>query len=155
MSAQPQELWQLAPMQRAQLPLVMDVEKRAYEFPWTEGIFTDCLKVGYSAWVVQSPAGDVLAYSVMSMAVGEAHLLNLCVAPEYQGQGLARFLLTHLLSIARAAHMTQMLLEGRKSNKPALGLYESVGFEKLGLRKGYYPAHGGREDAWVLGLQIV
>ena len=155
MSAQPQELWQLAPMRRENLPAVLDVERRAYEFPWTEGIFIDCLKVHYSAWVVQSPAGDLLAYAVMSMAVGEAHVLNLCVAPEYQGQGLARYLLNHLLETAREKHMTQLLLEVRKSNKPALGLYESFGFEKLGMRKGYYPAHGGREDAWVLGLQIV
>lgn len=155
MSAQPQELWQLHPMRESDLPQVLDIEKRAYLFPWSEGIFKDCLKVGYSAWTIQSPAGEVLAYALMSMAVGEAHLLNLCVSPQYQGQGLARCMMDHLLQVVREAHMTILLLEVRKSNKPAISLYESYNFERLGLRKGYYPAHQGREDALVFGLQIV
>ena len=79
MSAQPEQLWTLRPMHEAQLAQVTDIERRAYAFPWTEGIFRDCLNVGYSAWVVTSPRDEVLAYAVMSMAVGEAHVLNLCV----------------------------------------------------------------------------
>lgn len=155
MSAQPQELWQLQVMHAVHLPEILHIEKRAYPFPWTEGIFTDCLKVGYSSWIVCSPRGEILAYALMSMAVGEAHILNLCVAPEYQGQGLARFMMDHLLQITRTANMTIVLLEVRKSNKAAIRLYEGYGFERMGLRKGYYPAHEGREDALVLGLQIV
>jgi ribosomal-protein-alanine N-acetyltransferase len=153
-SAQLQTMWRLQPMHPSHLPQVLDIERRAYPFPWTEGIFHDCLKVGYSAWVVTNNIGDVLAYGFMSMAVGEAHILNLCVAPEAQRQGLARFLMEHLLGIARAANITLMLLEVRKSNRAAQKLYEGFGFTRMGVRKAYYPARGTREDAYVLGLEM-
>jgi ribosomal-protein-alanine N-acetyltransferase len=153
-SAQPEELWRLRPMSPSHLSQVVDIERRAYPYPWTEGIFNDCLRVGYSAWVVTNTIGDVLAYAFMSMAVGEAHVLNLCVAPEYQRQGLARYLMDHLLRIARAANVTLMLLEVRKSNRAAQKLYEGYAFKRLGVRKNYYPARGAREDAYVLGLDL-
>jgi len=154
MSAQPEQLWNLRPMGEALLPQVLDIEQRAYAFPWTDGIFRDCLKVGYSAWVVASPADEVLAYAVMSMAVGEAHVLNLCVEPAYHQQGLGRFLMTHLRQLARAAGMEIMLLEVRKSNAAAIALYLGMGFHKLGVRKGYYPAPQGSEDALLLGYNL-
>jgi ribosomal-protein-alanine N-acetyltransferase len=138
-------------MQVDWLPQVVEIERRAYAFPWTEGIFRDCLNVGYSAWVVSSPGEEVLAYAVMSMAVGEAHVLNLCVEPAYHQQGLGRFLMTHLQAVARAAGMEIMLLEVRKSNAAALALYQGLGFHRLGVRKAYYPAHDGSEDALLLG----
>jgi ribosomal-protein-alanine N-acetyltransferase len=153
-SAQPEQLWALRPMHQACLPQVIDIERRAYEFPWTEGIFRDCLNVGYSAWAVESPRGEVLAYAVMSMAVGEAHVLNLCVEPAYHQQGLGRFLLSHLQAVARAAGMDIMLLEVRKSNVAAIALYQTMGFHKLGVRKAYYPAHHGSEDALLLGHSL-
>lgn len=154
MSAQPERLWNLRPMHEGHLAQVLDIERRAYPFPWTDGIFRDCLKVGYSAWVVTSPADEVLAYALMSMAVGEAHILNLCVEPAYQQQGLGRFLLTHLQRLARGAGMDLMLLEVRKSNAAAIALYDSMGFHKLGVRKGYYPAQNGSEDALLLGYSL-
>ena len=154
MSAKPEQLWNLRPMDESWLPQVMDVERRAYAFPWTDGIFRDCLKVGYSAWVVTSPDDEVLAYAVMSMAVGEAHVLNLCVEPAYHQQGLGRFLLAHLQQVAAAAGMDLMLLEVRKSNTAAIALYQGMGFHKLGVRKAYYPAHGGSEDALLLGYNL-
>lgn len=154
MSAQPEQLWNLQPMQEHLLPQVLDIEQRAYAFPWSEGIFRDCLKVGYSAWTVISPDREVLAYAVMSMAVGEAHVLNLCVEPAYHQQGLGRFLLAHLKDIAHAAGMDLVLLEVRKSNTAAINLYQGMGFHKLGVRKGYYPAHGGSEDALLLGCKL-
>ena len=154
MSAQPDQLWNLRPMHVAYLPQVVDIEQRAYAFPWTEGIFRDCLNVGYSAWVVASPADEVLAYAVMSMAVGEAHVLNLCVEPAYHQQGLGRFLLTHLQQLARSAGMEIMLLEVRKSNAAAIALYQAMGFHKLGVRKAYYPARDGSEDALLLGYNL-
>jgi ribosomal-protein-alanine N-acetyltransferase len=153
-SAQPEQLWQLRPMSEEWLPQVVDVERRAYAFPWTEGIFRDCLSVGYSAWIVTSPADEVLAYAVMSMAVGEAHVLNLCVEPAYHQQGLGRFLLSHLQGLARAAGMELMLLEVRKSNTAAIALYLGMGFHKLGVRKAYYPAREGSEDALLLGHSL-
>lgn len=154
MSAQPEPLWQLRPMQPAHLPEVLAIERRAYPFPWTEGILGDCLKVGYSAWVVNDPRGSILAYAFMSMAVGEAHVLNLCVDPAYHQQGLGRFLLAHLTRIATAAGMDVMLLEVRKSNAAAIALYLKSGFHRLGVRKGYYPAHQGSEDALLLGRSL-
>jgi len=154
MSAQVETLWNLRAMSQDDIAGVLDIEKRAYEFPWTEGIFRDCLNVGYSSWIVTSPDGEVLAYALMSMAVGEAHILNLCVEPAYHQQGLGRFLLTHLQRLARAAGMDIVLLEVRKSNNAALALYEAQGFRRLGVRKAYYPAREGREDAWLLGWDI-
>jgi [ribosomal protein S18]-alanine N-acetyltransferase len=153
-SAQLERLWNLRPMSEAHLAQVVDIERRAYPFPWTDGIFRDCLKVGYSSWVVTSPSDEILAYALMSMAVGEAHILNLCVEPAYQKQGLGRFMLTHLQRLARSAGMDIMLLEVRKSNTAAIALYGAMGFHKLGVRKGYYPAHAGSEDALLLGYNL-
>ena len=153
MSAQPQTLWRLQPMNELHLKGVMDIERRAYEFPWTEGIFRDCLRVGYSSWLVTS-GPQILAYAVMSMAVGEAHILNLCVEPAHHQQGLGRFMLTHLKRLARSAGMDILLLEVRKSNSAAIALYSGMGFRRLGVRKGYYPAADGREDAWLLGCTL-
>jgi ribosomal-protein-alanine N-acetyltransferase len=154
MSAQPERLWNLRPMGEAQLARIIDIERRAYPFPWTEGIFRDCLKVGYSAWVVSSADDEILAYGLMSMAVGEAHILNLCVEPACQRQGLGKFLLTHLQRLARAANMELLLLEVRTSNTAAIALYLGMGFSKLGVRKGYYPAREGSEDALLLGYEL-
>lgn len=136
------------------LPQVLLIERAVYRFPWTEGIFRDCLQVGYSSWVVSDTIGAVQAYALMSMAVGEAHILNICVAPAQQRRGLARYLMAHLLNLARAADTERMLLEVRSSNHCALGLYASLGFSRIGLRKGYYPADTGREDALVLALEL-
>ena len=154
MSAQPDQLWQLYPLHADHLDQVLAIERQCYEFPWSEAIFNDCLRVGYSAWVVSDARGHVLAYALMSMAAGEAHVLNICVAPEQQRQGLARFLLRHLLMVARAASVELLLLEVRVSNVAAQALYSQSGFRTLGLRKAYYPARGGREDAIVLGLDL-
>lgn len=141
-------------MSAEHLSQVLPIELRAYEFPWTEGIFRDCLKAGYSAWVLCDDFGAVCGYALMSMAVGEAHVLNLCIDPDCQNAGLGRRLLLHLIDIATAARNTILLLEVRRSNKAALHLYESAGFARLGVRKGYYPARDGREDALVLGYDI-
>lgn len=154
MSAQPEILWSLRPMAADDLDRVVEIEDRAYPFPWTEGIFRDCLSVGYSSWVVAGPGDEMLGYALMSMGAGEAHILNLCVEPAYHHQGIGRFLLSHLMEIARAAGMELMLLEVRKSNTAAIGLYRAAGFHKLGVRKGYYPARDGREDALLLGHSL-
>ena len=154
MSAQLQPQWRIRPLHPSQLPEVMLIERRAYPFPWTEGIFLDCFKAGYSSWALVDAAGRIGGYAFMSMAVGEAHVLNLCVDPELQRRGLGRRLLEHLLRVARAANSTIVLLEVRKSNKSAIALYESQGFKRFGVRRNYYPAEGGREDALVLGFDV-
>jgi ribosomal-protein-alanine N-acetyltransferase len=155
MSAQLKPGWQLLPMHVSCLPRVLEIENQSYSFPWSEGIFRDCLKAGYSGWVLCDEHGIIAGYALMSMAVDEAHVLNLCVEPNSRSFGLGRMLLVHMITLARAANATIVLLEVRKSNKLAIKLYESHGFKRLGLRKSYYPAHGGREDALVLGFDIV
>lgn len=131
------------------LATVMMIERRAYEFPWTEGIFRDCIRAGYYC-VLLTRGREVFGYGVMTVAAQEAHLLNLCVDPDCQGRGYGRKLLQHLLARARALGALRMLLEVRVSNLAAQGLYERSGFIEIGIRRGYYPDHVGREDAIVL-----
>ncbi|MCK9194262.1 MAG: ribosomal protein S18-alanine N-acetyltransferase [Nevskia sp.] len=155
MSAQLRPGWAILPMHVSQLPQILEIERRAYPFPWTETIFRDCLRASYSAWVLIDVSGNIAGYAFMSMALDEAHVLNICVDPDHQRCGFGFKLLKHLLKLARMAQATIVLLEVRKSNKPAQKLYESMGFQRLGVRKNYYPAQDGREDALVLGYDIV
>ncbi len=153
MSAQPEALWRLHAMDMSHLPQVLAIENAAYEFPWSESVMGDCLRVGYSAWVVCDASAAVLAYALMSMAAGEAHILNICVAPDQRRQGLAHFLLKHLMMTARAGSIEQIFLEVRVSNTAAQQLYFNHGFVEIGQRRAYYPAREGREDALVLSFQ--
>jgi ribosomal-protein-alanine N-acetyltransferase len=140
--------YRFRPMQSDDLAGVVALEHAVYPFPWSEQIFRDCLRVGYDCWVVDA-GGEVSGYAVMSMGAGECHILNLCVAPALRRQGAGRALLTMLLRRARQAGMLHAFLEVRPSNAAAIALYESMGFERIGLRRGYYQAEGGREDAIV------
>jgi len=143
------------PMREADLPTVMAVEERCYEFPWSFGVHRDCLRVGYSCWVLQLERQRVAGHGVMSVAAGEAHLLNLCVDLDARRCGWARRFLTHLTDVARERHAGVMLLEVRPSNGAALQLYETAGFSEVGLRRGYYPARNGREDAILLARELL
>jgi [ribosomal protein S18]-alanine N-acetyltransferase len=140
-------------MRREDLDEIMGVEVRAYPFPWTEGIFRDCMRVGYSCWVMNN-AERLVGYAVMSMAAGECHILNLCVRPECQGRGYGRLLLRALLDHAQRNRVETAFLEVRPSNTPAVHLYLSEGFNEVGLRQRYYPADNGREDALVLAKSL-
>ena len=131
------------------VPQVLAVESLAYQFPWTEGIFRDCLRVGYTCRVLDV-GGDIAGYGIMSMGAGEAHILNVCVRVEFQCLGFGRKILTHLLERARSSGMQEAFLEVRPSNSAAIRLYQSLGFEAVGVRRGYYQAVVGREDASVL-----
>lgn len=143
----------LAPMEAAHLPQVVEVESRAYEFPWSEQLLAECLTHGYASWVMLE-GERVLGYAIFSMAAGECQILNLCVDPPYRRQGIARKLLDHTLRVARAARLNPVLLEVRRSNEAAQRLYHAAGFRQIGLRKKYYPARDGREDAFVLSLEL-
>ena len=145
---------QFRQMLYADLREVLLIEKRAYEFSWTESIFRDCIRVGYHCQVLETPHGFIQTYGVMSAAAGEAHILNLCVRPELRGRGLSRRMLEHLLELARTAEMQSVFLEVRPTNTAALRLYSSAGFCEIGLRPGYYPAAGGREDALVMAKEL-
>jgi ribosomal-protein-alanine N-acetyltransferase len=136
------------------LPALMLIENAAYEFPWTEGIFRDCLGAGYECWVLEDGSA-LLGYGVLSAAAGEAHVLNVCIAADYRGRGLGRLLVRRMLDLARWHHVTQVFLEVRPSNPNAIELYRSEGFNEIGRRANYYPAQRGREDAIVMGLELL
>jgi ribosomal-protein-alanine N-acetyltransferase len=137
------------PMQETDLADVIEIERRSYPYPWTRTIFGDCLRAGYSCWVCERQ-GIIEGYGVLSVAAGESHLLNLCVRPEAQQQGIGSKLLKSFVSIARRHSAEVIFLEVRPSNRAALALYGKSGFNELGVRKDYYPAEGGREDALIL-----
>jgi len=132
---------------------VLRVESRAYRFPWTRGIFTDCLRAGHECRLACLD-GDVIGHAVLSAAAGEAHLLNVCIARDRQGQGFGRLFVHHLVGRAVALGALALYLEVRPSNRAALALYDSLGFAHVGTRKDYYPDDTGREDALVLALHL-
>jgi ribosomal-protein-alanine N-acetyltransferase len=136
------------------LAALMQVESACYEFPWTEGIFRDCLSAGYECWVLED-GGALIGYGVLSAAAGEAHILNVCVASGHRGLGLGRMLVRRLLDLARWHRAKQVFLEVRPSNPNAIALYHSEGFNEIGRRANYYPAKRGREDAIVMGLELL
>jgi [ribosomal protein S18]-alanine N-acetyltransferase len=143
----------IRPMSESDVAEVVAIERNAYQFPWSEGIFRDCLRVGYVCRVVIL-GRQVIGYGVMSVGAGEAHILNLCISAVYRVRGLGRQLLEYLLDRGAAAGMSEAFLEVRPSNTAALHLYNSLGFEQVGIRRGYYQAVGGREDASVLKLAL-
>ena len=140
-------------MSDADVPAVMRIERESYQFPWTEGIFRDCLRVGYTCRVAEVE-GEMLGYAVMSSGAGEAHILNLCVRQDARCAGIGRRLINYLLVRARTLGMDEAFLEVRPSNTVAARLYQSLGFQQVGTRRGYYQAEGGREDASVLKLRL-
>jgi ribosomal-protein-alanine N-acetyltransferase len=136
------------------LSSVAALERESYEFPWTEGIFRDCLRVGYHCIVVEGAGGSLQGYAVMSLAADEAHLLNLCVRRDSRRCGLGRDMLREILTAARGAGARRMFLEVRPSNTAALALYASEGFVEIGRRPRYYRVRDGREDAVILALDL-
>ena len=139
----------IRPMRGSDVADVVAIERASYQFPWSEGIFRDCLRVGYVCRVV-TVARQVMAYGVMSFGAGEAHILNLCVSEMYRCRGVGRQLLGSLIERAAVAGMADAFLEVRPSNTAAIRLYLALGFEQAGMRRGYYQAANGREDAAVL-----
>lgn len=149
MSAVPKPLVTMVPMQSANLTAIESIERDCYEFPWTIGNFRDSIEAGYACWEYRENA-QLIGYAVMMMAVDEAHLLNLTIASAHQRRGHGSRLLEALFNSARRAGANAMLLEVRPSNAGALAMYAREGFERIGARRGYYPALRGREDALVL-----
>lgn len=143
----------IRPMTEADVAEVFAVERASYQFPWSEGIFRDCLRVGYVCRVLTA-GSRIIGYGVMSIGAGEAHVLNLCVDCDHRCRGLGRRMLGYLLERGAAAGMNEAFLEVRPSNTAAIRLYQAVGFEQVGMRRGYYQAVGGREDAAVLRLTL-
>ena len=141
----------LRPMSEDDLDEIIAIEKATYQFPWTIGIFRDCLHVGYCCWVyVEDDA--IVAYAVLSIGAAEAHLLTVVVHPRNRNRGLGRMLVTHLLNLASNHGAETVLLEVRPTNAVAIELYQKLGFNEVGLRPNYYPAPNGREDALIMAL---
>ncbi len=140
---------QMRPMQDDDIDEVMAVELLAYAFPWTTGNMRDCLSSGYCCWVYLQEK-RIIGHAIMSVAVGEANILNLCIHPDMQGRGLGRRLLEQMLTLARQQQADTVFLELRNSNRTASTLYDAMGFNEIGIRHNYYPAKKGREDAILM-----
>jgi ribosomal-protein-alanine N-acetyltransferase len=151
--AEPQHMVRFRAMMASDIPGVGAVERASYQFPWSEGIFRDCLRVGYLCRVAEQD-GEVVAYGIVAMGAGEAHVLNLCVAEGVRGRGIGRRMLMLLIERSVQAGVQDVFLEVRPSNLHAIALYQSFGFIEVGRRRDYYQAIGGREDALVLKLSL-
>lgn len=135
------------------LPQVSDIERRSYDFPWSHGVFRDCLLAGYNCIVLER-GSSIAGYGILSIAAGEAHVLNVCVDPHSRRIGLGDRLIDEMLLRARAAGVREVFLEVRPSNTKALSLYRKKGFRQIANRHAYYQTRQGREDAAVLSLVL-
>lgn len=133
---------------------VYEIEKESYEFPWTLGILSDCLRVGYHCFVYEVD-GEIRGYAILSHVLDEAHLLNICIAPEFQHKGYGIAFLNWLMQYARDNNLKTMYLEVRISNTAAINLYQKMGFNETGIRRNYYPAKDGKEDAQLFACELM
>jgi ribosomal-protein-alanine N-acetyltransferase len=140
-------------MTLADIKWVMKVEREVYQFPWTDKIFNDCIRVGYYCWLALQQQ-NIVGHAVISVTAGESHMLNLSIAREHQRKGYGRQFIEFLIDEARERNAQTMLLEVRPSNVAAISCYNSAGFNEIGCRKDYYPASEGREDALLFARQI-
>ena len=140
-------------MRNSDIDMVVQNETAAYEHPWTKRIFIDCLRAGYQCWVLANKQ-KIVAHGVMSVAIGECHLLTLCVHPDYQRHGYGRKIFNLLLDRAYKLDATECFLEVRTTNEAAITLYRSIGFTVIGERKNYYPGEEGREDAFIMSREL-
>ena len=141
-------------MDHDDLSMVSDIERRSYEFPWSHGVFRDCLLAGYQCITLVRDK-QVAGYGVLSVAAGEAHILNLCVETDYRSLGYGERLLDEMLFRARSASVREVFLEVRPSNVTAISLYRKKGFYQVAARPAYYQSHEGREDAAVFAKKLV
>lgn len=145
---------ELRPMRAEDLDQVTAIEIAAYEYPWTHAIFRDCLRAGYDCCVL-AEAVEIIGYGVLSAGAGEAHVLNVCIAGDHQGEGHGKRLMQRLINLARWHQVERIFLEVRPSNTRAMALYDQLGFNEIGKRPNYYPAKRGREDAIVMALELL
>jgi ribosomal-protein-alanine N-acetyltransferase len=145
---------QMRMMREDDLDQVAAIEAQGYEYPWTLGIFRDCLRAGYQCWVLVQGI-EVIGYGVLTVAAGEAHVLNVCVDAAQQGNGQGTRLMRRLIDLARWHRAQRIFLEVRPSNVRAVKLYHQLGFNEIGKRPNYYPAKRGREDALVMAMELL
>ena len=140
-------------MVETDLQQIMRIERQCHLVPWSASIFKDCMDVGYHCLVLEQDHA-VIAYAVMSVAVNEAHIFNICVSNKFQRKGYGREVLDYLIGMARLAKANSIYLEVRPSNVAAVSLYKNMGFSQIGVRKNYYPAQDGREDALIFAFDL-
>ena len=143
----------LRPLQTSDLDAVLEIEQSVYPYPWSRGIFADCLRVGYACTALLL-GQQLVGYAIINWGGGEAHLLNLCVARSAQHCGHGRLLLRHVISQASRLDCQSLFLEVRPSNERAVSLYRRESFETVGRRRDYYPSEEGREDALTMRLAL-
>jgi len=143
----------LRDMSNLDIDEAMLIEQDVHDFPWSRSILEGCMRPNYHN-MVYTFSNDILGYGIMSLVAGEAHVLNLCIKKKMQGNGLGRRLLEGLIGEAAKNDTDTVFLEVRESNKLAIHLYDSMGFNEIGRRYGYYPAKKGKEDALVLALSL-
>ena len=132
---------------------VVRIESASYPFPWTRGIFSDCLRVGYSCWALDY-GEEFAGYSILTFGPEETHLLNICIDPALRNMGLGLELLNWSIEKAFEAKSKIIFLEVRPSNGRAIKIYDQRGFRQIGKRPRYYPCHDGREDACLMAMQL-
>lgn len=149
------------PLRTDDLGAVAAIEAASYEFPWTPGIFRDCLHAGYECWVAtdesrgRARTAPVIGYGIVTVAVGEAHILNVCIDKAARGLGHGARFVRYLIDVARSHRAERVYLEVRPSNRRAIELYETLGFNEIGKRPNYYPSSRGREDAIVMAMELM
>ena len=154
MAADPKvEIIRFELMRLRDLAAVVRNERSAYAYPWPDRVFVDCLAAGHECWIARC-RGEVIGHAILSVAAREAHLLNICIGAAAQRRGHGRALAEHMIARAIGRGALVIFLEVRPSNAAARRLYTSLGFDEVGLRKRYYPADSGREDAKVLALRL-
>ncbi len=147
------DLNEFRPMRLSDLKTILEIEKQVYNFPWTSKTFRDCLSVGYLCWVCEH-IDQVVAYGILSIGAGEAHVMNICVSPQVQRQGIGKAMMAKLIEVAIENRTQSLMLEVRPTNISALNMYRKMGFNEIGVRKAYYPAINGREDALMLAIEL-
>jgi len=133
---------------------VVQIERAATAFPWSLKNFQDCLKAGHQAWVFCNSDKEIIGFTIVQKVVDETHLLNICVRQQEQGQGLGRLILNAVIAYAKQISSVLIVLEVRRSNGRAQSLYSDAGFNEMSVRKDYYPAQQGREDAVLMGMDL-
>ena len=144
----------IRPMIEQDVISIINIEKNSYDFPWSETIFQDCLRAGYSSWVIENNK-ILIGYGIMLITSDESHILNLCVHPDCQSMGVGKQLLDYFLFLARRQNIHRIFLEVRPTNFRAIKLYISMGFNEIGKRRNYYPTKIGREDALILAKTLL
>jgi ribosomal-protein-alanine N-acetyltransferase len=141
-------------MTRADIDAALRIEQAANQFPWSYKNFEGCFKDGYRAWLLVDETANTIGFVITQQILDELHLLNICVSPGFQGQGFGKRLLCDVIDYANENELSVILLEVRKSNHRAQQLYTQSGFNEVSVRKGYYPAEGGREDAVLMAMDL-